>query len=268
MGNREKHKRFELDLFGFLQKGYPAAIASANAARLSQLVSPFAGPYTIATGETFKWSVNVGSLRVEKEVSLTAGSRTAAQIAATINGHDSPGVTAAADSDGRLTITSDTAPTASIHSEVTILEPGVGTAYEALGWWVGAKDTRALLKVPRFVSGPGNHRSIPEIELSAVSSEPDEPRQSGMDTYSARLTMRDFDALGDHQATYDLVRHHHAIIDDLIAADPSAGGKFTNCEVTRMQAEPDVWEVRLAEFNQNLVFGEGVLEIEARVYNY
>jgi hypothetical protein len=268
MGNREKHKKFELDLFGFLQKGYPAAIASANAARLSQLVSPVAGPYTIATGETFRWAVNVGALHIEKEVSLTAGSRTATQLAATINAHASPGVTAAADSDGRLTITSDTAPTAATHSDVIILEPGVGTAHVTLGWWVGAKDTRALLKTPRFVSGPGNHRSIPEVELTMVSSEPDEPRQSGMDTYSARLTVRDYDALGDSQATYDLVRHHHAIIDDLIAADPSAGGKFTNCEVTRMQAEPDVWEVNLAEFNQNLTFGEGVLEIEARVYNY
>lgn len=267
MGNREKHKKFELDLFEFLLKGYPAAIATANAARLSQLVSPVAGPYTISTGETLKWSVNIGDLLVAKEVALTAGSRTATQLAATINGHASPGVTASADSSGRLVITSDTAPTAAASSEVTILEPGVGTAHVTLGWWVGVKDTRALLTVPRFVSGPGQHRSMPEIELEAVSSEPDEPAQTEADTYDARLMVRAYDPLGDSQATYDLVRHHFSIINDLVDADRSAGGKFTHMDVMRMDADPNVWKVRL-ETGQNLTFGEGVLEIRARVYNY
>lgn len=101
-----------------LRDAFPARLAAADATRVAKVVAK-KGPYTIPAGGTL--IVN-GSTCV-----LTSGARTATQVAADVV---VAGVVAAADADGRLTLTSSTAAAAGAPSKVEI---GGGTANAALG---------------------------------------------------------------------------------------------------------------------------------------
>src|SRR3990172_1541204 len=96
----------------------PAKITTADAARFA-VVTCATGPYTVPLSGTLK--INTSTM------ALTSGSRTAAQVAAEIS---VSGVTASADADGRLILTSTTAATEDAPSKIEISN---GTANASLG---------------------------------------------------------------------------------------------------------------------------------------
>lgn len=85
----------------------PAACVSVNAERAASLVAPVPGDYTVPVGAVLKVSVTEKA-GATFSVSLTSGTRTAAQVASDINGAV-PGL-ASVDTDGRLVLTSTSAP--------------------------------------------------------------------------------------------------------------------------------------------------------------
>lgn len=127
----------------WLLLGMPAKVAEVNALRAAQLKSPWAGPFTITAGMQLRINVTQNSTTFVT-ASLTSGSRTAAQLAADINGTAGLSGVASADLEGRLLLTSPSPPTASAPSKVELQS---GTANTVLGFTKGGNKriTTALI---------------------------------------------------------------------------------------------------------------------------
>jgi hypothetical protein len=120
----------------WLLQTLPAKCAELNLLRKAAVEAPLVGPYVVPVGAVLKVSTtgrDVGAVFYP----LTAGSRSASQVAADINGV-TPGL-ATVDSDGRVTLTSSTAPLApSTSSVLNVMLDGTG-ANEALGLDAGGE---------------------------------------------------------------------------------------------------------------------------------
>lgn len=124
----------------------PAKVAAVNALRAASLLATVAGPYTIASGGKLYVSLE-GATAVT--VSLTSGSRTAAQIATEVNATVGLSSVAAADALGRLSLTSQTNPTASTSS--VGVTSGTDAANDVFGWDAGGESVaRAPLVAPGY----------------------------------------------------------------------------------------------------------------------
>lgn len=131
----------------------PAKVAELNALRLPTLQTPVAGPFTIPAGAKLVLSTDRESAGTV--VTLTSGSRTAAQVATDITTAAPAGITAAADVLGRLVLTGTTAPSTTAGSYVLVLPDDQGTggaatgSNEALGWDPGGElDMTSSLRAP------------------------------------------------------------------------------------------------------------------------
>jgi hypothetical protein len=116
----------------YLLRTLPAKCASINTGRAAVLKAPRAGPYTIPASGSLKIGAVRGS---ESTETLTSGSRTASQVAAELS---ATGVTASADSQGRLVLTSDTAPTDGTPSVVSLGADSTATN-AVFGWSPGGE---------------------------------------------------------------------------------------------------------------------------------
>lgn len=121
----------------WLLLGLPAKVAEVNATRAAALKSPWAGPFTITAGQKLGICITQNS-DTFVEVSLTAGSRTATQLAADINGTSGLSGVASADTEGRLLLTSLLAPTTSAPSKLA-LRGSTADANAALGFTKGGE---------------------------------------------------------------------------------------------------------------------------------
>lgn len=109
-----------------LRRDLPAALTAADVTRRAKVVCP-PGPYTIPAA---------GTLIINgTTIALTAGSRTATQVAAEINA--SIPALASVDASLGLVLTGAAAPTATAPSTITVYD---GTANEALGLQAGDSD--------------------------------------------------------------------------------------------------------------------------------
>lgn len=118
----------------------PARVAAANLVRAAVLKAAWAGPYTIADGAQLKIQ-RVWNSAVSIMVALTAGSRTAAQVASDINAV-LPGL-ATVDSAERLVLTSPTAPVAGTPSYLEVKGD-----VSPFGWVTSAKSVVSALVAP------------------------------------------------------------------------------------------------------------------------
>lgn len=114
----------------FLLLNLPAQVATVNAARAAVLKAPNAGPYTVPSGATLHISI-ADKAGADSDILLTSGSRTAAEIAVEVNAAVT-GI-AAADDDGRLVLTSTSAPVSGTPSVMAVGADTTG-ANAALGW--------------------------------------------------------------------------------------------------------------------------------------
>ncbi len=129
----------------YLLQHLPARVATLNAARFATVKAGLAGPYVIASG-----SLMLGTSRpATTSVTLpTGGAVTATTVAAAINAAVS-GVTASADTAGRLVLTADVAPTEGVASAVCVGPSTVGNPI--FGWDTdGAYEVRSALLAPSW----------------------------------------------------------------------------------------------------------------------
>lgn len=127
----------------YLLQHLPARVATLNTARFAVVKSALAGPYVIASG-----ALLIGTSRpASTSVTLPTGTVTAATIATAINAAVT-GVTASADTDGRLVLTATTAPSAGTASAVAV---GASSANATFGWDDdGAYEVRSALLAPNW----------------------------------------------------------------------------------------------------------------------
>ena len=114
----------------FLLVQLPAKATAVNLLRAAVLTAPWAGPYTIPAGAILRVGTALGTYT---NVTLTSGSRTAAQLAADIEAVPALAGLAAADTASRLALTSLVAPTATVPSILAIGPDNAGTDGAATG---------------------------------------------------------------------------------------------------------------------------------------
>lgn len=138
-------------LRAYLLAKLPARATAINATRAAAIRAPLAGPYVIGASSKVL-AVSLSREGALTEVTLTTGTRTAAQVAAEV-GAGVAGVTATADGD-HLLITSDTAPaigatlSADTSSSLRVGAPSANSAnavfgFEANGYHVVRSPIRA-----------------------------------------------------------------------------------------------------------------------------
>lgn len=142
----------------------PAKVTEVNAARAAVLIAPNAGPYTIPASAALRHSstsIDISDAASMTSVPLTAGSKTAAQVAVDFNAVV-PGV-ASADSTGRLVLTAAAAPTSGTDSIIALGTDSTG-AMAALGFPAGgAYITRQALVAPDVNAVMDGAPQIPEL---------------------------------------------------------------------------------------------------------
>lgn len=128
----------------YLLRYLPAEVAAINATRAAVVKAALAGPYAISSG-----SLSLGPTRAGgTSVTLPTGvAVTASTIATAINAAVT-GITASADTQGRLVLTSDTAPTGDTASAVGV---GASEANAVFGWEdAGVHEVRSALGAPTW----------------------------------------------------------------------------------------------------------------------
>jgi hypothetical protein len=189
-------------LFRTLRDQLPAKLAELDAARVARVVFP-PGPYTIPS--TAKLKVN------SQEFDLTAGSRTAAQIATELNDLDPTGWTASADAGGALVLTGNDAPTKAVPSQVLIRE---ASANAALGIVAGDDDSKvAALSDPpvRFLERAPQatdvaFRMSPIVAVRRDGAQWDRPLDSETSQVRVELHVVFPGPMGEIGATMDALR--------------------------------------------------------------
>lgn len=135
----------------YLLRYLPAKVAQLNALRPAVLKSALVEPFTVPAGAVLRLSASSGEA-TPTSVTLTAGVRTSAQVAADITAAAVPGLTASVDEAGRLVLTSDAAPAEGAPSVVVVARDTDGTSAtdsnEAFGWAEGGEH----VEVPALVA--------------------------------------------------------------------------------------------------------------------
>lgn len=136
-------------LIDWLRWNMPAKVAEVNAARPAVLKASTPGPYTVTGMGLFQISLTARDSGGTQFTS-TSGSRTATQVAASINANVA-GI-ASVDADDRLVLTSTTNPTSS--NSGIFLQPASNNTYAAFGWDPGGMH---VLHPPLVFSG---HKAV------------------------------------------------------------------------------------------------------------
>lgn len=119
----------------YLLRTLPAKVASINATRAAVLKSALVGPFEVPEGATLTLALTLANADTGTGTLLTSGSRTAAQIAAELS---VSGITASADTDGRLVLTRTVAP---VEGTPSALVAKAADFLGIFGWDVGGERT-------------------------------------------------------------------------------------------------------------------------------
>lgn len=240
-------------LMDYLHAALPAAITSVNAARFATLKSRI-GPFSLSSSaKNLLLAAQGGAAQV---VTLTTGSRTAAQVASEITTAAVPNLSAAADTQGRLVLSSTVAATSDDPSRVTLGAGEIGTpdnnAAARFGWNLSGQDVimpgivspmrQDLYEFnsPNYTLGQDN---APRI---AVVGERVRPNSKGVKSteydhvyyLDVALVSPGIDQVND------LARATCRAIQEAIAADRTLYGQVVYAEVSDFQAEPKVFRFR------------------------
>lgn len=192
----------------------PAKLVTADASRFA-VIACKQGPYTIPASGTLKINTTT--------CTLTAGARTAAQVAAEIT---VSGIAASADADGRLLLTATVAPTIAVPSRIEITD---GTANSALGL------TQTLSNAVRLAIGdppPIIHEheipvgllpDCPTIGIESLGSKSESPRRGDMATVEISIICIMPGGIAEREATLEAVRALSAEIKSCIRTGDGGG---------------------------------------------
>jgi hypothetical protein len=134
----------------YLRRYLPAKVTALNALRVAVVKSALVEPFTLPAGSVLRLSA-ASQEATPTSVTTPTGSVTAAALVAAINAVPVPNLTASADADGRLVLTSTVAPVDGAPSVVVVARDTDGAAATgsnvALGWDEGGEhvETGALV---------------------------------------------------------------------------------------------------------------------------
>lgn len=175
-------------LAAYLKRALPAKVTSINSGRAVIFKAPRAGPYTIPASGSLALGIVPGS---EAANALTAGSRTATQVAAQLA---VTGITASVDSQDRLTLTASQAPSGATQSIVSLGPDATGTN-AAFGWSPGGEMVaRAALVAPGNLGvsdGQPEHIDFGAGFWVVIGDRTTEPRSANIrdDTHRVKLKL-------------------------------------------------------------------------------
>jgi hypothetical protein len=170
-------------LLDYLRRYLPAKVAQLNPLRVAVLKSALVAPFIIPSGAVLRLSAT-SQESAPTDVTLTSGTRTAAQVVADITAASVPGITATADAVGRVVLTATATPAPGAPSVVVVARDNGNTGSNAaFGWaeggehievpalvspsWRGVVDGRPLV-APDMGQGfwvmLGNRNSVPDKE--------------------------------------------------------------------------------------------------------
>lgn len=129
----------------YLRRYLPAKVLQLNALRAAVLKSALVGPFTLPVGAVLNLS-SVGTEATPVSVALPSGVVTTAAIVALINAAPVPGLTASADSDGRLVLTAAAPASGAPSIAIVAADTGPTGSNIALGWGEGGEhfETQAM----------------------------------------------------------------------------------------------------------------------------
>lgn len=115
----------------YLLRYLPSRVTTVNAARAAVLRAPKAGPYVVQVGD----ELSVRSASGAAAVVLPDGvAVSASDIATAINAAPVPGITASADTEGRLVLTATAAPSGTTTSVAAVTESSSTDCNAIFGW--------------------------------------------------------------------------------------------------------------------------------------
>lgn len=234
-------------LRGWLLMQLPAKVDALNAARVAVLRAPRAGPYTITPG----WELQVGEPGSEVAVELTGGEMTAEHVAEDINAVGIPGMTASADSFGRLVITADDTPAEDAPSVVGLgAEPEGVAINRAFGWPAGGTQVvRSALVAPGFgevVDGEPDHGHLGASFWVVIGSRVAVPRQnirSDIHLVTIQLEVLVAEPSNRRDGALELVGEACRAIREVILEDRTLGLQVHLTEIPSLQPSHNTWTV-------------------------
>lgn len=252
-------------LFWSLRRSLPAALAALDTSRRAKVICP-PGPYTIPAAGTV---VLDGTT-----VALTAGSRTATQVAAEINA--SIAALASVDASSGLVLTSAVAPTEDDPACITV---GAGTANEALGLMAGDSDSVVLALgstrprlLERELEWPAAY-DAPTIGIDGVVRDVSvSPLRQDEAIVSIALACLVPGVAGYHESARERTQAVVAAVADVIRAGDGRAGYLVGGEVygdSIIKAEPGDPSIRMGSIGRQqaaLPFGLATLPVTVRVY--
>jgi hypothetical protein len=265
----------------WLLRKLPGRVTIVNAARAAVLKAPLVGPYTVpANAKLFHSSSDVESFT--EVTPFTAGSRTAAQVAAEFNA-DVPGV-ASADSDGRLVFTAATAPSLGTDSMVALAagptndapDSNAAAMLQALGFDAGGeRAVTTAIEAPgvkEVMDGmpmqPDSNGSRFWVVLGDNASVPDDPMRRDMYTVSVNVGLCvPVPSNSQHRNREHIRAALRAVRESLFIEE--GGRTLGNADGIQLVTERQcVIRSRPTRFDElpNQLFGRANLELNVRVY--
>lgn len=219
-------------LVTYLRQKLPAKVTALNELRAAALTSALAGPFTVPAGAVLRLTADAGT--TPTDVTLTDGTRTAAQVADDINNAvpSVSGIIASADTFGRLVLTTGV-PFGSSVSSVILAEDvqnGVATgSNEAFGWAQGGEHVEtAALTAPSW-RGVVDGRPLTAPDMGQgfwvmVGNRTVKPTHPGIrrDTYLVTLTVdiwRPWSAAAPPHRTREAISSCVRAVRELVEAD-------------------------------------------------
>lgn len=267
----------------WLLRKLPGRVTTVNAARAAVLKAPLVGPYTVpANAKLFHSSSDVETFT--EVTPFTAGSRTAAEIAAEFNA-DVPGV-ASADSDGRLVFTAATAPSLGTDSMVALGDRATASTadpdanavamLQALGFDAGGeRAVTTAIEAPgvkEVMDGipmqPDSNGSRFWVVLGDNASVPDDPMRRDMYTVSVNVGLCvPVPSNSQHRNREHIRAALRAVRESLFIEE--GGRTLGNAAGIQLVTERQcVIRSRPTRFDElpNQLFGRANLELNVRVY--
>lgn len=221
----------------FLRRYLPAQVSTVNASRYAALKSALVSPFTIPAGATLKLSAS-SQEATPTDVALTSGVRTSAQVVAEITAAAVPGLTASADSDGRVVLTATAAPASGAPSVVVVARDGTDSVAAsgvnaAFGWSEGGEHIELPAIIAPSWRGIVDGRAITAPDMGGgfwvlLGDRESVPTDPGLrkDTYNVTIkgeVWRPFGASAVQHRTREAITSCMRAVRELIASDVKGG---------------------------------------------
>jgi hypothetical protein len=253
-------------LRAYLLRTLPAKITTLNTERAAVLKAPRAGPYVVPASGSLVLGATVGS---EVADAITAGSRTATQVAADIS---TTGIAATVDAQDRLTLTATAAPVAGTPSVVSLGPEATAGTYAAFGWSAGGeKITRSALPAP--TSPMVQESQLPYTDLGSglaiiIGERTTEPRSGNIrdDTHRVLLKLEILVAEpnASHSDASELVGTAARAVREVLLEDRTLDGAVHLTELPKLVISPHTY--RFAKDGPSFLLSKADMTVRIHIF--